>query len=219
MDIQANSKKDPYRRLVLETLGESNDNLLCLRPEDIEIIEKTLVEALTKREIQVIKMHCGIGEEKPLSCDKIGKRITNVNTGESVCRGRVTQILNKAYRKLRHPKYSKEFKWFFRGHLEYQARQTVKRVEDLEREIEGLEISIAEIRGASAKEIPHLTIDDLDLSIRTYNILKNARIYTLRDVVKWSESRIRGLRSCGEKSIAELKAKLSQYGLTFMPEE
>lgn len=63
------------------------------------------------------------------------------------------------------------------------------------------------------------TIDELDLSVRSYNCLKNANILTVEEVIKWSESRLKGLRNFGEKSLNEIKAKLSVMGLRLKDDE
>jgi DNA-directed RNA polymerase subunit alpha len=63
------------------------------------------------------------------------------------------------------------------------------------------------------------TIDEMDLSVRSYNCLKNANILTVEELITWSETRLRGLRNFGEKSLKEIKAKLIQMGLDLAPDE
>ncbi len=63
------------------------------------------------------------------------------------------------------------------------------------------------------------TIDELDLSVRSYNCLKNANIITVEELITWSETRLRGLRNFGEKSLKEIKAKLSLMSLGLVEEE
>ncbi len=63
------------------------------------------------------------------------------------------------------------------------------------------------------------TIDELDLSVRSYNCLKNANIILVEELITWSEARLRGLRNFGEKSLNEIKAKLHQMGLALVPDE
>jgi DNA-directed RNA polymerase subunit alpha len=63
------------------------------------------------------------------------------------------------------------------------------------------------------------TIDELDLSVRSYNCLKNAGIFTVEELIVWSETRLRGLRNFGEKSLKEIKAKLGTMGLELMQDE
>ena len=63
------------------------------------------------------------------------------------------------------------------------------------------------------------TIDELDLSVRSYNCLKNANILTVEELITWSEGRLKGLRNFGEKSLNEIRAKLSIMGLRLMDDE
>lgn len=63
------------------------------------------------------------------------------------------------------------------------------------------------------------TIDELDLSVRSYNCLKNANIVTVEELIKWSEQRLKGLRNFGEKSLTEIRAKLNSMGLRLADDE
>ncbi len=63
------------------------------------------------------------------------------------------------------------------------------------------------------------TIDELDLSVRSYNCLKNANINMVEELLPWSETRLRGLRNFGEKSLKEIKAKLISMGLNLAPDD
>ncbi|MEW5947329.1 MAG: DNA-directed RNA polymerase subunit alpha [bacterium] len=63
------------------------------------------------------------------------------------------------------------------------------------------------------------SIDELDLSVRSYNCLKNANIESVEDLLNCSESQLKGLRNFGEKSLKEIVAKLKVMGLSLKPEE
>ena len=58
-------------------------------------------------------------------------------------------------------------------------------------------------------------IDDLDLSVRSANCLKNANIHTLRDLVRKSEKEMLETKNFGRKSLEELQELLSRLGLSF----
>jgi DNA-directed RNA polymerase subunit alpha len=58
-------------------------------------------------------------------------------------------------------------------------------------------------------------IDELDLSVRSANCLKNANIHTLRDLVARSEKEMLETRNFGRKSLEEVQELLTQYGLSF----
>ncbi len=56
------------------------------------------------------------------------------------------------------------------------------------------------------------TIDELDLSVRSANCLKNANIHTLRDLVRRSEKDMLETKNFGKKSLEELQELLSRLG-------
>ncbi len=51
-------------------------------------------------------------------------------------------------------------------------------------------------------------IEDLDLSVRSYNCLKRAGIHSVRQLVEYSENDLLNIRNFGVKSIEEVKDKL-----------
>lgn len=58
-------------------------------------------------------------------------------------------------------------------------------------------------------------IDDLELSVRSYNCLQTAGIRTLADLVNYEENAMLKFRNFGRKSLAELNDKLTELGLYF----
>jgi len=59
------------------------------------------------------------------------------------------------------------------------------------------------------------SIDDLELSVRAYNCLKNASIRTVADLVQKTEAEMLKTKNFGRKSLTEIKDILSQMGLSF----
>lgn len=59
------------------------------------------------------------------------------------------------------------------------------------------------------------SIDELDLSVRSANCLKNANIHTLRDLVRKNERDMLETKNFGRKSLEELQELLSKLGLAF----
>jgi len=57
------------------------------------------------------------------------------------------------------------------------------------------------------------SIDELELSVRTYNCLKNANIRTLGELVEKSEPELLKTKNFGRKSLNELKEILASMGL------
>ena len=56
-------------------------------------------------------------------------------------------------------------------------------------------------------------IEDLDLSVRSYNCLKRAGIHSVRQLVEYSENDLLNIRNFGAKSIEEVKDKLISMDL------
>ncbi len=84
---------------------------------------------------------------------------------------------------------------------------------ELNVEAEGIEI------GPSPAEADHiaafaLPIDDLDLTVRSYNCLKREGVHTVGELVARTESDLLDIRNFGQKSIDEVKIKLHQLGLS-----
>jgi DNA-directed RNA polymerase subunit alpha len=58
-----------------------------------------------------------------------------------------------------------------------------------------------------------ITVEDLNLSVRSYHCLKREGINTVGDLVEKSEAELMDIRNFGQKSIDEVKAKLEELGL------
>jgi DNA-directed RNA polymerase subunit alpha len=58
-----------------------------------------------------------------------------------------------------------------------------------------------------------ITIEELNLSVRSYNCLKREGLNTVGDLVQKSETELMDIRNFGQKSIDEVKAKLEELGL------
>ena len=56
-------------------------------------------------------------------------------------------------------------------------------------------------------------IEDLALSVRSYNCLKRANIHSVRQLVEFSENDLLNIRNFGVKSIEEVKDKREEMGL------
>ena len=63
------------------------------------------------------------------------------------------------------------------------------------------------------------SIDDLSLTVRSYNCLKRANILTIEDLINKTEAEMLKVRNLGKKSFDEIKQKLLDRDLTFKREE
>jgi len=84
---------------------------------------------------------------------------------------------------------------------------------ELNTEAEGIEIGPAPIEAVLSSELS-LPIEDLDLSVRSYNCLKREGINTLSELVALSETQLMNIRNFGQKSVDEVKDKLTEMGLS-----
>ena len=79
-------------------------------------------------------------------------------------------------------------------------------------EAEGIEIGPSPSDAALAADLA-LPIEDLDLTIRSYNCLKREGIHSVGELVARSEADLLDIRNFGAKSITEVKEKLAGLGL------
>lgn len=64
------------------------------------------------------------------------------------------------------------------------------------------------------QKVLEMPIEDLDLSVRSYNCLKRASIHTVEDLIKKSEDDMLKVRNLGKKSLDEVIKKLEDLGLS-----
>ncbi|MCP3742273.1 DNA-directed RNA polymerase subunit alpha [Rossellomorea sp. BNER] len=63
------------------------------------------------------------------------------------------------------------------------------------------------------EKVLEMTIEELDLSVRSYNCLKRAGINTVQELANKTEEDMMKVRNLGRKSLEEVKAKLEDLGL------
>ena len=84
---------------------------------------------------------------------------------------------------------------------------------DLTDEAKNAEIMI-EKEETHKEKMLEMTIEELDLSVRSYNCLKRAGINTVQELTNKSEADMMKVRNLGRKSLEEVKAKLADLGLS-----
>ena len=67
-------------------------------------------------------------------------------------------------------------------------------------------------------EVLNRSVEELELSVRSYNCLKNANIQTIGDLVQKTESEMLRTKNFGRKSLNEIKEILSGLGLALRHE-
>lgn len=69
------------------------------------------------------------------------------------------------------------------------------------------------------EKVLEMSIEELELSVRSYNCLKRANISTVEDLISKSETEMMKVRNLGKKSFDEVTAKLHSLGLDFAQED
>ncbi len=69
------------------------------------------------------------------------------------------------------------------------------------------------------EKVLEMTIEELELSVRSFNCLKRAGISTVEDLINKSENEMMKVRNLGKKSLEEVTEKLHSLGLDFAKED
>ncbi len=69
------------------------------------------------------------------------------------------------------------------------------------------------------EKVLEMSIEELELSVRSYNCLKRANISTVEDLISKSQTEMMKVRNLGKKSFDEVTAKLHSLGLDFAQED
>lgn len=94
-----------------------------------------------------------------------------------------------------------------RDHLSILATVDEASLEVKEKEVEVSEESVV--------HATHKMIEDLELSVRSYNCLKRAGIATVDELTQKTEEEMIHVRNLGKKSLQEVKDKIKELGLSF----
>ncbi|MBR7071915.1 MAG: DNA-directed RNA polymerase subunit alpha, partial [Clostridia bacterium] len=90
---------------------------------------------------------------------------------------------------------------------------------DLTEGVSESESIMAEKSDNAKEKVLDLTIDELDLSVRSFNCLKRAGINTVEDLINKSEEDMMKVRNLGRKSLEEVIAKLNSFGFGLKKED
>ena len=78
---------------------------------------------------------------------------------------------------------------------------------------------MGEPEGDNKDKLLEMTIEELDMSVRSYNCLKRAGINTVQELVQKTEEDMMKVRNLGRKSLAEVIEKLEELGLSLRKTE
>ena len=176
-------------------------------PDDVALVLEYIIQkTLTEREGRVLDMRykrymtmAAIGEEYGLRAE------------------RIRQIEAKAVRKLRHPSRSKYILMGMEGYINYLRDTAVdERLREYKKEIISLEKKIAELTDTEYEEekneLENAPLAELDLSVRTFNILYRAGYSTVKELLDADAEKIVSLPNLGLKNFSDLIDVLSENG-------
>ena len=78
---------------------------------------------------------------------------------------------------------------------------------------------LVEPQADTQKKVLEMSVEDLDLSVRSYNCLKRANIHTVDDLTRRTEDDMLKVRNLGKKSLEEVVKKLEDLGLSLKLQE
>ena len=157
------------------------------RPGDFDGSLEYVLHTLTERERRVLDFRYKDG----LTFEEIGKR-------ECVTRERIRQIHANSLRKLRHPERLYYLKYGVSGVIRWKSESA-------------REAALASLPKPDKPE--NIPLEELELSVRSYNCLKRAGKHTLRDVAEMTFDELCHVRNLGKKSVDEICAVLTKYGI------
>ena len=158
-----------------------------------------LSNRLTPREEYVLKLYYS---SDSMSLDFVAKDL-------GVTTERVRQIVSKALRRLYHSRY-KIFSYYdFEYYDNLYQEELAKRLQEIEELKTASEETILALSKPRPKDIK---IDELDLTVRSYNCLRRAHINTIDDLINKTEEDLLKIRNLGRKSTREVIEKLNAFG-------
>ncbi len=89
---------------------------------------------------------------------------------------------------------------------------------DLSEEAGNVEVMVVKDTDSN-KQTLEMTVEELDLSVRSFNCLKRANIHKVGDLIEKTEEDMMKVRNLGKKSLDEVVAKLTQFGLSLRQED
>jgi len=80
-------------------------------------------------------------------------------------------------------------------------------------------VVLTEKEDNNKEKVLEMSIEEMDLSVRSYNCLKRAGINTVEDLVSKTEDEMIKVRNLGRKSLEEVLNRLNDFGLSLRPGE
>ena len=165
------------------------------------------------------------------------RNLEDIGKSLSVTRERVGQIIGKAVRKLNHStnrdmllQGKDKFELISLNEKEEIIKEFKEKIgydlivewignHEITEELLNVCHSVINTYNNRPKGQGETPIEDLDLSVRSYNCLKRWGINTLKDLTSMTRDDMMKVRNLGKKSLKEIESKLKEIGLTFKGDE
>lgn len=153
---------------------------------------------------KIIRMRFGLGEYKPMTLEDVAQSF-NV-TGE-----RIRQIEAKTLRQLRNPAKARRLRLLI-APLVHNTEELLER--EFPAPVPELPLQPGQIISDSLRLILLKSVEELEISVRSYNCLKNANIETIWDLVQKTTAEMLRTKNFGRKSLREINGVLGTMGLS-----
>lgn len=184
----ADSNYNPYPYNLLKAIGIKDIHASI---DVVNNFETILEEACNEQEIKLIKY---------IYLDK--KTLSQIGKEEGYTGERIRQIAAKGIKKLRRKLYYYDIDQKEKADAENKDKYRRELVEEFKR-TGIISVELKKEFGVALDE-DEKTIDDLDLSVRTYNCLRKAGIYYLKDFNKYTIDDLSRIKNMGKKSFNEI---------------
>lgn len=172
-------------------------------------VDEALSTLPTELGQNVIRLRFGLSDGKILTHEEIGVQF-------AYTRERIRQIEAKSLRQLRHPTRARNLRLFLESPFDFTRRTFGEMFVPPPPPVPEMTYEEAQVKNTA--ELLSRSVEELELSVRCYNALKNLNIPTIGDLVVKSESEM--LRTgqhmnFGHKSLNEIKELLGSMRLCF----
>lgn len=190
--------------------------------EDLELEPCECFEHFNERlEFLLTKLVITDREEKIIRLYYIdGKTFEEIGKEYGTTRERIRQIHAKAIKKLKlFKKYFYGGKWCLMEELAKEEYQKYLETQKSYWKYESAKQYILQYESGIFLPIREQKIENLDLSMRSYNCLKRAGIRTIGDLLNLTYNDLFKIRNLGRKSMKEVLDKIHDLGLKFRGEQ
>lgn len=211
------NSKDIYPYNALEVVGVKDYEI---NPDIVDNFDKYLTENCTIREETAIRLFY-----------KEGKTLGQIGEHFGLSRERVRQIVCKGMKRMKRFVYKyddlkkEEEVEKRKTELNNRRQELVQAMRECGLITEDIKVCFGQptftVDPMDERErwINSLIIEELDLSVRSYNCLRRADIRKVSDLIKLTEEDLIRIRNMGKKSVKEIKEKLHYNGLCLRGEE